>query len=223
MFPTFSPKAIGMCGRKLPATTLSRCIFVELKRRKSTEKIVRFAHRDDAELADLRSRLLRWAMDNADVLRDATPSMPGFENRRADNWRILLAISDLAGDEWSGKARAAALDIEGKADTRTIGIHLLSDIKKLFDADPTAHCMHSLTMVERLIADPEQPWLELTRGKPLTQGRLARLLGVYGIGTQTVSPPGQKDGKGYYRTEFEEAWERYVPKPDEPDTLFGEA
>jgi hypothetical protein len=32
VFSTFAPKAIGMVGRKLPPATLSRCIFVELRR-----------------------------------------------------------------------------------------------------------------------------------------------------------------------------------------------
>ena len=76
MFKTFCPKAIGMVGRKLPATTLGRCIIVELRRRKISEPIERFAHKDDAELAQLRSRLTRWAADNEDALRDAKTSMP---------------------------------------------------------------------------------------------------------------------------------------------------
>ena len=37
LFSTFAPKAIGMVGRKLPPATLSRCIFVELRRRKKDE------------------------------------------------------------------------------------------------------------------------------------------------------------------------------------------
>jgi putative DNA primase/helicase len=86
LFPTFCPKALGMCGRKLPEATLSRCIFVELKRKKGSEKVERFYHKNDTELAELRSRLARWAADNEDTLRAAVPSMPSeLQNRRADN------------------------------------------------------------------------------------------------------------------------------------------
>ena len=46
-----------MVGRKLPPTTLSRCIFVELRRRKKSETIEKFKHEDDSELAGLRCRL----------------------------------------------------------------------------------------------------------------------------------------------------------------------
>ncbi len=122
LFPTFAPKAIGMVGRKLPPATLSRCIFVELRRRKKDEHVEKFKHRDDSGLADLRRRLRRWAMDNEDTLRDAKPSMPDeLQNRRADNWQLQLAIADLCSgaEDFGDKARAAAIKIEGKADNRT--------------------------------------------------------------------------------------------------------
>jgi putative DNA primase/helicase len=99
LFSTFCPKAIGLVGRKLPASTASRCIFVELRRRKRDEGYERFKHEDDAELNDLRSRLRRWAMDNADILREATPTMDAFFNRSADNWRLQFAIADLCSKD----------------------------------------------------------------------------------------------------------------------------
>jgi hypothetical protein len=214
LFPTFAPKAIGMVGRKLPPATLSRCIFIELRRRKKDELVEKFRRQDDSELADLRRRLLRWSIDNENALRNATPSIPdGLTNRRADNWALQLAIADLCSgaEDFGDKARAAAITIEGKADNRTIGVRLLADIKTLFDADPEAHCMSSITMVENLIKDEEKPWAEFTRGKPLTQNRLAKLLGPHKIISQTVTPPGKKDAKGYYRSQFEDAWSRYLP------------
>jgi len=96
LFPTFAPKVIGMVGRKLPPTTLSRCIFIELRRRRKDEHAEKFNHVDDSGLADLRRRLRRWAIENEDALRDAKPTMPdALQNRRADNWSLLIAISDL--------------------------------------------------------------------------------------------------------------------------------
>ena len=214
LFPTFAPKAIGMVGRKLPPATLSRCIFVELRRRRKDEFVEKFKHQDDSELADLRRRLRRWAIDNQDTLRDAKPSMPEeLQNRRADNWQVQLAIADLCSgaEDFGDKARAAAVKIEGKTDNSTIGVRLLADIKSLFDADPKTHCMSSAAMVASLIKDEEKPWAEFTRGKPLTQNRLAKLLGAYRITSQTVTPPGKKDAKGYYRSQFEDAWSYYLP------------
>jgi putative DNA primase/helicase len=212
LFPTFAPKAIGMVGRKLPPATLSRCIFVELRRRKRGEQITKFKHEDDGELADLRRRLCRWALDNKGALRDAKPLMPEeLLNRRADNWRVQLAISDLCSgaEDFGDKARAAATRIEGKADSRTNGVRVLADIKSLFEVDPQAEGLHSATIVAALIADPEKPWAEFSRAKPLTQNRLAKLLAPYRIVSENVTVNGT-EAKGYKRSRFEEAWSIYV-------------
>jgi hypothetical protein len=222
LFSTFCPKAIGMVGRKLPATTLGRCLLIELRRRKSSEPIERFQHKDDAGLSELRSRLARWAADNEDVLHDAKPSMPAmFDNRRADNWRLPLAIADLAGEDWGDKARLAATMIEGAADVSTIGVRLLSDIKRIFDEDG-GEVMLSSVLVAKLIENPEAPWVEWGRGKGLTQNGLATLLGGgsgygrgsrggFGIHSQTVHPVGSLHGRGYKRSQFEDVWARYLP------------
>jgi len=214
LFSTFAPKAIGMVGRKLPPATLSRCIFIELRRRKKDEHVEKFAHTDDNELVDLRRRLRRWAFDNQDTLRDAKPSMPEeLQNRRADNWGLLLAIADLCSgaEDFGDKARAAAIRIEGKADNKTTGVRLLADIKALFDVDPSPPCMHSAAIVKKLVDDPEKSWSEAFKGKPLTQNRLARALDVYGIISRNVTPPGGTEAKGYRLSDFEEAWAIYVP------------
>jgi hypothetical protein len=223
LFPTFAPKALGMVGRKLPATTLSRCLIVELRRRTESETIQRFSHADSPELADLRSRLLRWSMDNVDALRAAAPSMPaGFANRRADNWRILFAIADLCAgaEDWGARAREAAVVLERASDTTSIGVRLLADIKRIFDEIGCAVIL-SAALVERLKEDQEAPWAEWNRGKGLTQNSLAVLLsggggrgrgsrGGFSIRSDTVHPSPGVQGKGYKRSQFEEAWARYL-------------
>jgi hypothetical protein len=222
-FKTFAPKCIGMIGRKLPSATLSRCIIIELRRRKKDEQIERFKHIDDAELADLRSRLRRWSMDNTEALRGYAPSMPdGFENRRADNWRVQFAIADLAGVDWGDKARLAATKLEGASDVTSIGVRLLADIKRIFDEDGCDSIL-SATLVARLKEDAEAPWAEWNQGKGLTQNSLAVLLGGgggrgrasrggFGIRSNTVHPSPSVQGKGYKRSQFEDPWSRYLPE-----------
>jgi hypothetical protein len=113
MFSTFAPKALGMKGRELPDTTLSRAIELTLKRKLPTEKVIDFRYEDDEYLAELRAMLARWAADNAETLARAKPkTIPGFDNRLRMNWKPLLAIAELAGD----KAKQAAL--EGSAGNR---------------------------------------------------------------------------------------------------------
>jgi hypothetical protein len=235
MFKTFCPKAIGMVGRKLPPTTLGRCIIVELRRRKISEPIERFVHKDDAELAQLRSRLTRWAADNEDALRDVKTSMPeAFDNRRADNWRVMFAIADLAGEDWGDKARLAATKLEGASDTTSIGVRLLAAIKRIRDDEVALgpDCILSGVLVDRLKEDPEQPWAEWNRGKGLTQNSLAALLGGgggrgrasgggFGIRSQNVTPSPGVQGKGYKWDQFEEVWARYLPAEISPSPPEG--
>jgi hypothetical protein len=150
--------------------------MVELRRRKNSEPIERFKHNDDAELVQLRSRLLRWSTDNGNALRGVKPSMPEtLDNRRADNWRLMLAIADLAGEDWGDKSRLAATKLEGASDTSTIGVRLLADVNRIFDEEGV-DCMLSAALVERLKADEEGPWIA-----SLTQNALATLwaAGVY--------------------------------------------
>ena len=225
LFSTFAPKAIGMVGRKLPVTTLSRCIIVELRRRAKDERIDEVAHQDDSELADLRRRLRRWSMDNADALRNAMVPMPaGFRNRRANNWRLLFAIADLCSgaEDWGDKARLAAINLEGASDISSIGVRLLADIKRIFDEDGCDSIL-SATLVTRLKEDQEAPWAEWNHGKGLTQNSLAVLLGGgggrgrgsrggFGIRSKDVHPSPSVHGKGYERAQFQQPWASYLPE-----------
>jgi hypothetical protein len=224
LFSTFAAKAIGMVGRKLPVPTLTRCIIIELRRCAKGEKIDPFAHRDDSELGDLRRRLRRWSMDNTDVLRDVKVAMPDqFRNRRSDNWRVLLAIADLCSgaEDWGDKARFAAVKLEGASDVTSIGVRLLADIKRVFEAGG-CDAILSATLVTNLKEDEEAPWSDWNHGKGLTQNSLAVLLGGgggrgrgsrggFGIRSCDVHLPGDIHGKGYKRGQFEEAWARYLP------------
>lgn len=88
----------------------------------------------------------------------------------------MLAIADLAGKDWAEKARLAAGELEGASDTSSIGVRLLTDIKRIFDEDGR-DCILSALLVEKLKEDPEGPWAEWGRGKGLTQNSLAVLLG----------------------------------------------
>ena len=136
-FQTFAAESVGMCGRRLPPPTLSRCVFVELRRRRRDELVEKFAHVDDSGLADLRRRLRRWALDNQDALRDAKPSIPdALQNRAEDNWRLLLGIGDLCSgvEDFADKARTAAIRIESRSDSRTASALALAAVKAVFEA-----------------------------------------------------------------------------------------
>jgi putative DNA primase/helicase len=157
-YSTFCPKIVALKGKDAPDPTLSRAIFISMKRRTRAEPIADFAHVDDDGFRWLRSQLARWADDNGASLGVATPAMPdGFMNRISANWKLMFAIADSfgAGD----RAREAARRILGVTDMPSAGVTLLEDIKAHFDAS-TLDYVTSKALLEELKADPEKPWAE---------------------------------------------------------------
>ena len=103
-YDLFCPKILGMKGLALPTTTVTRSIVVKLWPKLDQEKIVDFNFADNDTFVTLRRKLMRWSTDNLSALKDAAPPMPsGFVNRLAANWRLLLAIADLAGGAFPNK------------------------------------------------------------------------------------------------------------------------
>jgi putative DNA primase/helicase len=205
-FSTWAPKAIATI-RGLADTLEDRAIMVRLQRKPSGSKVMRLRRRDSEEFATLRSKAARWAADNFDKLADPDPAVPeALNDRAADNWRPLLAIADLAGGEWPARARAAALTLSGESAEDALGVELLKDVRLAFE---DSDAIRSVDLVTALAADPERPWPEYNRGKPISQRQVARLLGAFGIISTTVHPPGVAHGKGYRRVDLEEAWAAY--------------
>ena len=210
LFATFCAKAIGIKGKKVPDTTTSRSIIIELKRKLAGETVEDFRHIDDPGLLELRQKLARWATDNAAELVTASPQLPnGFINRVAANWCLLLAIADVAGGDWPEKAREAAGVISKVEVTQnaSLGAQLLTDIRAAFGDG--ADRLFSSTLVDKLTADPEAPWATYNRGKELTRKQLASRLREYRILSETIWIDG-KSAKGYMRAAFEDAWARYL-------------
>src|SRR5262249_16008335 len=180
-----------------------------LQRKPPGAKVERLRRRDNEWFEALRSQAARWAADNFEKLVDPDPQMPeALNDRAADNWRPLLAIADLAGGDWPQLARQACLTLSGESPEGAMGVMLLADCRLPFGEDDV---IRSIGLVARLIADPERPWAEYNRGKPITQRQVAKLLGTFGIISVNVRPHAGPQGKGYHRVDFEEAWERYCP------------
>jgi putative DNA primase/helicase len=218
-YSTFCPKALGMKGRKLPDTTLSRCLIIEMQRKLPSETVADFDHLDDDGLARLRRQLARWAIDNGAELTAATPEIPpGFHNRVRANWKLLLAIAENAGDEWKRAAWQAAGAIEKVKATfeASIGVQLLSSIRAMFT--DSVESMFSRAIVDRLVADPEKPWAEYRHGKPLTQKQLANLLNGFGVFSDTVHQ-GEVQAKGYKREQLLPLFDRYLHGEGEKPTF----
>jgi hypothetical protein len=207
-FSTWAPKAIATI-RSLADTLEDRSVVVTLQRKAPSAKVDRLRRRDNDDFACLRRKAARWAQDNLPNLSgDPNPEIPPkLNDRAADNWRPLFAIADLAGGRWPKRSREAACLLSGAGHDTAFNVELLADIRVAFGE---RDAIRSAELVEKLVADPERPWSEWAKGKPMTQRHLARLLAPFGIISDTVHLPGLNDGKGYLRAHFEEAWTAYL-------------
>jgi hypothetical protein len=204
--------AVALAGLDdLPDTIMTRSVVIRMRRRATDERVEpwrrRITQHDAEELAD---RLCAWSV-TTDPLENGWPTMPdGVEDRDADVWEAMLAIADLAGGHWPKTARDAAVNLVTASRRRppSIGVLLLRDIRKVFDAQH-ANKLTTESVIRGLVRMDEAPWGAIRKGEPIDPRGLSSRLGKYGISSKT-----QRDGdevfKGYSRSQFEDAWKRYA-------------
>jgi hypothetical protein len=213
-FEVFCPKIIGLKGMNVPGTTASRFITVKLLPRLPGEAIEDFTYVDGPEFIEFRRKLMRWAADNAVALGEAKPEQPeGFHNRVAANWRLLFAIADRAGGEWSKPARQAAIKLARRHAAPSQGRRLFAALQDIF-ANRVE--IPSAELVQLLAADKDAEWCEYRGSAPITQRQLAALLKEYDIYPVVLHPTGRSDSspRGYRRADFADVFARFLaPDP----------
>jgi len=204
-FATFCPKALGGIG-ELPDTISDRSIPIRMERKRKTDKVDRWRHRLIAKDAENVRTNLAVAVGALGALLSTQepPSLPDeLSDRAQDAWEPLLAIADTAGGDWPAQARTAALELmHARTEEPQIGTLLLIDIRNSFNGDAR---LATPALINLLTEIDESPWSDWG-GKPITGRRLAGLLRPYGI-----SPHKEAGWRGYFKSDFEDAWARYTP------------
>jgi Protein of unknown function (DUF3631) len=210
-FSTFCPKVLSGIG-KVPDTISDRAIVIVLKRRKSTEAIERFRQRDAIEAAEpLRQSLESLSVHHVPELTEARPELPeALGDRARDSWEPLLAIAELAGEDWPQRARLAAVELSGDEDVDddTLRVRLLADIRGTFACN--GNRLPTSELLGVLKTDDEAPWADW-HGSGLSAKRLADLLRPYGIKSRSIRLEDGTTPKGYLLEQFEDVFERYLP------------
>jgi hypothetical protein len=208
-FSTWAPKLLAGIGR-LPDTVVDRSVVIELRRRLPSEAVERGAGRFDG--STIRSKIARWVSDHEVAIANAEPDVPPqLHDRAQDNWWPLLAIADAAGGEWPRLAREAAMLLAARdADDGSTGVLLLADIKEYF-AETGCTKAWTETLVEHLTGLEERPWGDYRNGRPITTALLSRQMTEFGVKSKTIRI-GEHTQRGFKRTQFEDAWQRYLPK-----------
>jgi len=223
-FEVFAPAVLCGIGA-IPATLHDRSIKIGLRRAKRGEVQERFDSRRTQREVELCRKLARFCADNHSLFEACDPVLPpNAFNRLADNWRPLLAIAEIAGDDWPKRASDAFLQLVTKeeSDAHGEGTMLLIDIKEILDASDSER-IFSRSLVEDLCRLTDRPWPEANRGRAITENWLARRLAPFGIKPKTMRIDGDR-AKGYEISDFTEAFDRYLTESESSirDTVTSE-
>lgn len=206
--------AVAMAGlNQLPDTIMTRSVVVRMQRRKPSEVVMPYRRRVYREETEhLHARIAAWAVSVVTEVTDSWPVLPDeIQDRDADVWEPLIAVADAAGGYWTKRSREAAVAMvrQAKETPATLGIRLLSDIQTVMqglDRISTSDLLHALHKIETA------PWASI-KGEPIDSRFLARTLNKYGIETNNTIKIGGHPVKGYLRSHFHDAWERYASAP----------
>lgn len=217
-FSVFCPKLIAGIG-EIPDTIADRSIPIEMRRKAPGEPVEKWrARRGEAEAHPIRDAIADWAGRSIDLLDVDEVDLPEeLGDRAQDAWEPLIAIADLAGEQWGDRARAAAVALSSESDPAdgSLGVRLLADIRDVFNAGGvdrywTADLIEKLTLIE------DAPWGDWF-GEQIKPRRVAELLRPYGVRPDSIRQ-GEHTRKGYRRDQFEDAWGRYLPAdPEHPE------
>lgn len=217
-FSTWGAKAIAGIGR-VADTLMDRAVVLELRRKLPHEQVERIRHAEPALFDDLQAKLARFGDDYREQVRRAKPELPPSLNDRAqDNWEPLLAIAMVAGEDWLQIATKAALKLSGgESLTETIGSELLADVQEIFESRRVDR-ISTVDLIKTLCEDDEKPWSTYNRGQQIRPRQIANQLKKYGVVSKTIRFRSGGTAKGYERSQFEEAFSRYIVSPSESVT-----
>jgi hypothetical protein len=210
-FNVFCPKATAGIGG-LPDTILDRAIVIPMERRARGESIEKLRVRTSSQLGSpLRAALAAHVASITDFTVADADLPAELDDRAQDGWEPLIAIADAAGGGWPAKVRSAAVAIFGQrvSTDDSHELRLLADSHEVFAGGPAF--LPSVLLRDRLTSLEASPWGDI-RGKPLTANYLARLLKAFGIKPCRERVAGEHNPvHGYRRSDFEDAWSRYLP------------
>ncbi|MGG7509379.1 DUF3631 domain-containing protein [Plantibacter sp. YIM 135249] len=210
--------AVALAGlNQLPDTLMTRSIVVNMKRRKHGQIVEPYRRRvNEPQARSLTERLANATAGVRTEVSDAWPDLPeGIEDRDADIWEPILAIADAAGGHWPTTARDAAVMMvaDAKKKPATLGIKLLSDIRDVMFNDDR---LSTNDLLSRLHGLETSPWGNI-KGEAIDSRFLARTLAKYEIPTNNTLKVDGHAVKGYQRSHFADAWDRYLASPVVPE------
>lgn len=234
VFNVFSPKAMAGTG-DLPRSLATRSVRIRLKKRLQNEPVEEWIDHEGVspgQAVPIREALADAAETMERQLAKGRPLMPeGVRDRAADIWTPLFAVADAAGEDWSERARRAAVALMGNANDAdaSVGIRLLADLREAMHELGDPPRVLTAELLERLLAWDDSQWRHYPYKEPLDGTSMASLLRRYDVAPRVVRAASGR-GRGYWAEHLADAFARYLP-PDRRDArdnphgsaLFGDS
>jgi hypothetical protein len=224
-FSIYSPKVFAKIGHP-DGVLADRCLPIQLERKTAADQVQRYRSRIvERRGKELKAGLETWTTENRERAQKLYNQMWTFDidnDRMAELLMPLMTVLGIAGGlKALNQLREYADLLEARdreQETQTPGVRLLVACRELFrERDAFGNKVRFLmtaTLIAGLVSRLEEPWCRWNKGQPITDEAVARLLRPYGI------RPGHDKSRtfrGYYASDFEEAWNRYLP-PIPPET-----
>lgn len=222
-FSTWSFKAIASIG-KLPDTIQDRSIPIALERRSQNVPVTKLRDADLEQIARLKRQLFRWALDNGERVQSTRPTIPEVLNDRAgDCWYPMFSVADVAGGDWSKRARSASVELSTSEEDDNFSIALLLGLREIVNKANTnkdgerlpeeslTRFFSTAELVSKLNLDKEAPWADWGSGdqKGITAHKMGRELKKYGVRSKQ-SPEREDRHRGFYLDDLEHVFAQYL-------------
>jgi putative DNA primase/helicase len=215
---SFAPKAFAGQG-PLPPSLASRCIPINLKRRKPSEPVERLRPYPADEAAEpILERLHQWAQQDRERLRPLAQYRPadmpsGLTPHQQDCAESLVHIADLIGGPWPSKVRAALsriFEADALDDSNSTSIQqLLSDVRGFFASKGNPEFIPTRDLLGHLQGLEERTWKQWKNGRAMTPHALAHELRDLPV-KSCLDWNSAEPARGYRYQDFVEPWERYL-------------
>ncbi len=211
-FYLFGPKAFAG-NAPLPQSLAARCIPIQLRRPKPSENFVRYWSQDCSDLSKpIRDHLHRWLKQVSSALAQAATNLPpdlppALSPGQSHCAEPLVHIADVAGGAWPAKVRAALVAVFNLAEVNP-ELQMLFDVRAIFRDENNPEYLATRDLLSQLRALDNRPW---SAWSSKSGRRLAGRLRPFGIMSRRLYSASGDDFMGYLLTDFQDAWERYLP------------
>jgi hypothetical protein len=234
-FSIYCPKVVALVG-SLDGILADRCLPILMKRKTDKDEVKRYREREvSAAGTDLALQLAEWAglestRRQVEAIYESLEPFTIRNDRMAELLLPLQTVLTLASQDHNGEtdgpfsnaktvhlARQPLIllrryaeqleEQERESERLSPGVRLLAACRDVF---AQYNFLSTLTLLSSLHSRQEERWYRFDKGQPLSGEGLAALLEPFDIRPRHDQ---KRTQRGYWRADFEDAWQRYLPKP----------